>query len=76
MRCRICDALLDQPQWNESHSEFEPCTECMYEIREAITPDDEANGEDDEAYDAYLFSLVSDEEFDTKAEETDHDYIS
>ena len=48
MRCVICNIVIQQPQWNDARDEFDPCTKCLEEIREAVKSDEDSPEEPDD----------------------------
>ena len=58
MRCHICDRVLDEPQWNSEHEDFEPCPPCLLVIQDTLdgfrdkpyADEDELPSEDHMAY--------------------------
>ncbi len=52
MRCSICNVVINSPQWNRDHEEWDPCLTCLEIIdsvfEDYVTPDMEVPDEDDE----------------------------
>lgn len=49
MRCYICDRVIDEPNFNSDHEDYEPCDSCLrviedtlasFESRPAVAEDD------------------------------------
>jgi len=36
MRCYICDVVIDTPQFNSDHEDFEPCETCKQVIADTV----------------------------------------
>lgn len=49
MRCHICDASLEAPNYNSDHDDYEPCGTCLVVIQDTIAgfTDKPAADEDD-----------------------------
>jgi hypothetical protein len=45
MRCYICDAIIDEPQFNRDHNSYDPCQECLDIIAEVFEEPDDKNEE-------------------------------
>ena len=66
MRCYICDKVLDTPNYNEDHKDYEPCETCMAVINDLVEGDkDQVTAADDDlsagdSTDIYLSWIVHD----------------
>lgn len=54
MRCHICNKVLETPNFNADHDDYEPCDACLLVINDTIAgftdkaaADEDAFGEDD-----------------------------
>lgn len=56
MRCFICDRVIDEPQYNSDHKDYEPCDTCLTIIQELVAGYDEDvfYDIDDDFYDGYI----------------------
>lgn len=36
MRCFICDRVIDEPNFNADHNDYEPCETCQRVIEETV----------------------------------------
>lgn len=66
MRCRICDVVIAEPQYNSDHDDYEPCSYCQEIIKDAVGNDkasaDEDELGDDHLEDQFLLPLLEGEE--------------
>lgn len=38
MRCYICDVVIDTPQFNADHDDYDPCETCKQVIADTVGP--------------------------------------
>lgn len=38
MRCFICDVVIDAPQFNADHDDYDPCETCKQVIADTVGP--------------------------------------
>lgn len=48
MKCYICNADIDDPQFNADHGDFDPCGTCLAIIADAVGNNDKASAEEDD----------------------------
>lgn len=78
MRCYICDRVIESPNYNEDHKDFEPCETCMAVISDLVEGDkDNVTAADDDlalgdSTDIYL-SWVVQEGYPDDHEDPDYD---
>lgn len=41
MRCYICNRVLEEPQYNRDHEDYDPCNTCLDVIADAVGLRDE-----------------------------------
>lgn len=60
MKCYICNADIDDPQFNADHEDYDPCDTCLAIIADAVGGQDKvAAGEDDLPDEDPLYGLYS-----------------
>lgn len=49
MRCYICNAIVEEPQFNADHKDYEPCEHCLLIIEDTLASyEDKASAGEDE----------------------------
>lgn len=60
MRCYICNAIIEEPQFNADHKDYEPCEHCLLIVEDTLASyeDRPSAGEDDLGFDPFFEGLA------------------